>query len=55
MADKQYSVTVEGVVSSVYRITAANEVFASREAQKQFKEEYKVDRAVAVRANKIGG
>tara|TARA_R110000803_G_scaffold191473_1_gene254141 strand:+ start:549 stop:707 length:159 start_codon:yes stop_codon:yes gene_type:complete len=51
----EYFVTVEGVVSTVYRITAANEVAASREAQDNFKSEYKTDNAVAVRANKIGG
>tara|TARA_R110000787_G_scaffold12727_4_gene40893 strand:+ start:822 stop:992 length:171 start_codon:yes stop_codon:yes gene_type:complete len=54
MGDKQYFVTVEGVVSSVYRITAENEVYASREAQEQFKAEYKANLAVAVRTSKIG-
>ena len=53
MADKQYFITVEGVVSDVYRITAANEVYASREAQEQFKAKYKADCAITVRTNKL--
>jgi len=53
MGDKQYFITVEGVVSDVYRITAANEVYASREAQEQFKAKYKADRAITVRTNKL--
>ena len=36
MGGKQYFVTVEGAVSDVYRVTAANEVYASRDAQAQF-------------------
>ena len=53
MGDKQYFVTVEGVVSDVYRITAANEVYASRDAQAQFCKRYKADRAVTVLTNEI--
>ena len=53
MADKQYFITVEGVVSDVYRITAANEVYASREAQEQFKAKHNVDCAITVRVNKL--
>ena len=53
MTNKQYFITVEGVVSDVYRITAANEVYASREAQEQFKAKYKADRAITVRTNKL--
>ena len=54
MGDKQYFVTVEGVVSDVYRVTAANEVYASREAQKQFRERYRADRAITALINQIG-
>ena len=53
MGDKLYFVTVEGVVSDVYRITAANEVYASRDAQAQFRARYKADRAVTVLTNQI--
>jgi hypothetical protein len=53
MADKEYFITVEGVVSDVYRITAANEVYASREAQEQFKAEYGVDKAIVALTNEI--
>jgi|TARA_R110000824_G_scaffold102077_1_gene242213 hypothetical protein len=52
VADKEYFITVEGVVSDVYRITAANEVYASREAQEQFKAKHKSDCAITVRVNK---
>ena len=54
MGDKLYFVTVEGVVSDVYRITAANEAYASRDAQAKFCERYKADRAVTVLTNQIG-
>lgn len=54
MGDKLYFVTVEGVVSDVYRITAANEVYASRDAQAQFRARYKADRAVTVLTSQIG-
>ena len=54
MGDKQYFVTVEGVVSDVYRVTAANEAYASRDAQAKFRERYKADRAVTVLTNQIG-
>ena len=53
MGDKLYFVTVEGVVSDVYRITAANEVYASRDAQAQFCKRYKADRAITVLTNEI--
>ena len=53
MGDKLYFVTVEGVVSDVYRITAANEAYASRDAQAKFCERYKADRAVTVLTNEI--
>ena len=53
MANKQYFITVEGVVSDVYRITAANEVYASREAQEQFKAKHNADCAITVRVNKL--
>jgi hypothetical protein len=53
MGDKLYFVTVEGVVSDVYRITAANEVYASRDAQAKFCENHRADRAVTVLTNEI--
>ena len=53
MGDKLYFVTVEGVVSDVYRVTAANEVYASRDAQAQFCKRYKADRAITVLTNEI--
>ena len=53
MADKLYFVTVEGVVSDVYRVTAANEAYASRDAQAKFCERYKADRAITALINEI--